>query len=103
MLATMTKDRRQTQRFRVSGPAKIRPHAGALARDCWVSDVSDGGVRLHAEHVEVPEEFILVCAGMDNRPRECRVVWRLGCEIGAEFVDRRDMGFARRMVSGAAR
>ena len=94
-------DRRQTQRFRVSGPAKIRQTAGALPRDCWVSDVSDGGVRLHAEHVEVPEEFILMFAGLGNRPRECRVVWRLGCEIGAEFTDQREMGFARRVAVGA--
>ena len=102
MLARMKQERRQTERFRVSGPAKIRQNAGALPRDCWVSDVSDGGVRLHAEHVEVPEAFILVFPGMGNRPRECRVVWRLGCEVGAEFVDRRDMGFAQRMAGGAA-
>jgi hypothetical protein len=95
----MTRERRQTERHRVSGPAKIRPHAGALARDCWVSDISEGGVRLYAEHVEVPEEFILVCSAAGNRPRECRVVWRLGCEVGAEFVDRRDMGLPRRVAA----
>jgi PilZ domain-containing protein len=103
MLAKLKEDRRETQRYRVSGLAKIRSNAGALPRDCWVSDVSDGGVRLHAEHVEVPAEFILVFPGMGNRPRECRVVWRLGCEIGAEFIDRRDAGFAQRMAGDAAR
>ena len=99
----MIRERRQTQRYRVSGLAKIRSHTGALPRDCWVSDVSDGGVRLHAEHVDVPQEFILMFSGMGNRPRACRVVWRLGCEIGAEFVDRRDTGFARRVAGGSAR
>jgi hypothetical protein len=49
----------------------------------------------------VPEQFTLVFAAMGNRPRECRVVWRLGCEVGAEFTDRTDMGFARRMAGGA--
>lgn len=102
MLAKL-KDRRQSQRYRVSGMAKIRANAGTLPRDCWVSDVSDGGVRLHVEHVEVPEQFTLVFAAVGNRPRECRVVWRLGCEVGAEFTDRTDMGFARRMAGGAGR
>jgi hypothetical protein len=101
MLAKPSQDRRRAHRYRVSGPAKIRSNAGTLPRDCWVSDVSDGGVRLHAEHVEVPAEFILVFPGMGNRPRECRVVWRLGCEIGAEFIDRRDAGFARRIAGGS--
>jgi hypothetical protein len=87
----------------VTGLAKIRSTAGMLPRDCWVSDISDGGVRLHVEHVEVPEQFILVFAAMGNRPRECRVVWRLGCEVGAEFTDRRDAGFARRLAAGAGR
>jgi hypothetical protein len=34
MLARMKQERRQTQRYRVSGPAKIRSSAGALPRDC---------------------------------------------------------------------
>jgi hypothetical protein len=95
----MKKDRRQTQRFRVSGPAKIRQNAGGLPRDCWVSDISDGGVRLHAEHVEVPDEFVLFFPALGNHPRECRVVWRLGFEVGAEFTDRREMGFAHRVAA----
>jgi hypothetical protein len=58
---------------------------GALARDCLVADISDGGVRLFAEGVEVPEEFDLLLEGVGGR--KCRIVWRLGDEIGAEFVD----------------
>jgi hypothetical protein len=96
--ARMIQDRRRTQRFRVSGIAKIQPNAGALPRECWVSDLSDGGVRLHSEHVEVPEQFLLLFPNAGPRPRECRVVWRLGCEIGAEFIDRAQTGFARRAV-----
>jgi hypothetical protein len=99
----MLEDRRKTRRFAVSGMAKIQPHAGALPRDCWVSDVSDGGVRLHAEYVDVPQQFILLFAAIGNRPRECRVVWRLGCEVGAEFIDRGEKGFARHMAASARR
>jgi hypothetical protein len=56
-------------------------------------------VRLHAEGVDVPDEFTLLLAGRRER-RECRVVWRLGHEIGAEFIDAGARGFASR-VAGA--
>ena len=69
------------------GLAKIQIGTGSLPRDCWVSDISDGGVRLHAESVAVPDEFILMLPGPNGGRRECRVVWRLGHEVGAEFVD----------------
>lgn len=92
-------NRRRSERHLVRGPAQLV--FGSLPRDCWVSDISDGGVRLHAEGVAVPDEFTLLLAGRKDR-RECRVVWRLGHEIGAEFVDSRAQGFARR-VAGALR
>jgi hypothetical protein len=92
----MIVERRRSQRHRISGIAKIQAHAGALPRECWVSDLSDGGVRLHSEHVEVPETFILVFPAAGRRARECRVVWRLGCEVGAEFTDRFEPGYAAR-------
>jgi hypothetical protein len=90
-------DRRRSERHFVRGPAQIL--FGSLPRDCWISDISDGGVRLHAEGVEVPDEFTLMLAGRKER-RECRVAWRLGHEIGAEFTDTGRHGFARR-VAGA--
>ena len=90
-------DRRRSERHLVRGPAQLL--FGSLPRDCWVSDVSDGGVRLHAEGIGVPDVFTLLLAGRKER-RECRVVWRLGHEIGAEFIDTEAQGFARR-VAGA--
>jgi hypothetical protein len=96
-------DRRKSSRIAISGRAKIQAHAGALPRDCSISDISDGGVRLHAEYLEVPEQFILVLADNATRPRECRVIWRLGCEIGAEFIDRSEKGFARQLAGSAPR
>ena len=93
-------NRRKTQRVALRGFAKIRTGSGSLPRDCWVTDISDGGVRLFAESIEVPEQFTIMFGDGAARPRECRVVWRLGYEIGAEFTDGQDREFARR-VAGA--
>jgi hypothetical protein len=90
-------DRRLSERHAARGLAKIQSGAGSLPRDCWISDISDGGVRLHSERMDLPDEFTLVLPGVDRR-RECRVVWRLGHEIGAEFVDRFAPGFAQQVA-----
>ena len=95
------RDRRRSERHTMRGPAQLLFGAGSLPRDCWISDISDGGVRLHAEGVAVPDEFILLFGGKTLR-RECRVAWRLGHEIGAEFVDVLDQGVAR-SIAGSAR
>lgn len=81
------------------GLAKIQSRAGALPRDCQVTDISDGGVRLYADGVEVPERFILQFNSPGAKPRECRVTWRLGLEIGAAFVDEAQRNFAQRVVN----
>jgi hypothetical protein len=93
-------NRRRTERHAVAGLAKIQLGTGSLPRDCWVSDISDGGVRLHAEGMDVPDEFTLVLMGGNGARRDCRVVWRLGHEIGAQFVDGPQSGFARKMMGG---
>lgn len=91
-------NRRRSERHAMRGLAKIQFGAGSLPRDCWITDVSDGGVRLHCER-DVPDEFVLVLPGLGGR-RECRVVWRLGHELGAEFIDHFAQGFAREVVGG---
>ena len=90
-------DRRRSERHSTGGLAKIQTGTGSLPRDCWVSDITDGGVRLHSERTDVPDEFTLVLPGVNGR-RECRVVWRLGHEIGAEFVDGVAPGFAQQVA-----
>ncbi len=92
-------NRRRSERLAMRGLGKIQLGTGSLPRDCWVSDVSDGGARLHAEF-EVPDEFILVLPGRNGGRRECRVVWRLGHEVGVEFVDAFAPGFARQVAHG---
>ena len=88
-------NRRRSERLAMRGLAKIQLGTGSLPRDCWISDISDGGVRLHAE-MDVPDEFTLVLPGLPGGRRDCRVVWRLGHEIGAEFIDAFAPGFAQR-------
>ena len=80
------RERRQAARYTLDRFAKIQI-AGSLPRDCMIVDISDTGIRLHAEHTEVPDEFLILISGIRQARRECRVVWRLGYEIGAEFID----------------
>jgi hypothetical protein len=92
-------NRRRDERHAMRGLAKIQLGAGSLPRDCWLSDISDGGVRLHAEF-EIPDEFTLMLPGPQGGRRDCRVVWRLGHEVGAEFNDSFTPGFAHQIARG---
>jgi hypothetical protein len=80
-------ERRRTSRRLFNRIAKIQLSAGTLPRDCLVTDISTGGVRLHVEGFEVPNDFVLFLSG-ENLAKECNyeVVWRLGHEVGARFV-----------------
>ncbi len=82
-----SQERRRVRRRLINRVAKIQVGSGTLPRDCLITNISTGGVRLHVEGVEVPDDFVLVLSGEDVA-KECkyRVVWRLGHEIGAQFV-----------------
>lgn len=82
-------DRRNSSRRTLNRHAKIQVAGGALPRDCLITNISDGGVRLHVEGVDVPDRFVLLLADgpAGPRPRDSSVVWRLGYEVGAEFID----------------
>jgi hypothetical protein len=90
----MKTDRRKSGRRAVSLPARIEITIGSPPRDCLITDISDGGVRLYIETVEIPDRFVLWFSadGRNARPRDCSVVWRLGHEIGARFTDERGRG-----------
>jgi hypothetical protein len=79
------KERRRHGRHSINCVAKIQS-AGSLPRDCLVTDISDGGARLYAEGIVIPDQFVLLLTGSRTVRRECRVVWRLGNEIGVEFA-----------------
>jgi PilZ domain len=80
-------ERRLSQRRLINRMAKIQLATGTLPRDCLITDLSTGGVRLHVEGFVVPDDFVLMLSG-DNLAQECnyQVVWRLGHEVGARFV-----------------
>jgi hypothetical protein len=88
-------EKRKSKRQPISRYAKLHLPGGSLPRDCLVTDISDGGVRLHVEGVDVPDQFVVVLSFGDGKPtsRDCRVVWRLGHEVGAKFTDRFRCGF----------
>ncbi len=90
--------RRREARQRYYRPAKIKLAAGARACDCSVVDISDGGVRLNVEGLNVPDEFVLLISNKGKvEERAYKVVWRFGNELGAQFVsDARQLGFAER-------
>jgi hypothetical protein len=87
MALAKSHERRGSQRRLINRMAKIQLGAGTLPRDCLVTDLSTGGVRLHVEGFEVPDDFVLLLSG-DGVAKECnyQVVWRLGHEIGVRFV-----------------
>ena len=81
-------ERRSSRRRQINRVAKIQFGSGSLPRDCLITDISDGGVRLHVEGFEVPDDFVLLLSGDDvaAKERAYKVVWRLGYEIGAKFL-----------------
>ena len=90
--------RRREARQRCYRPAKIWLAAGARACDCTVVDISDGGVRLNVEGLDVADEFVLLISN-NGRVQESayKVVWRFGNELGAQFVSgARRLGIAER-------
>jgi len=83
------KERRLYPRQVINRVAKFQSGIGSLPRDCFVTDVSERGARLYADGVEIPDRFLLSMTGEAAIRKECQVVWRLGGELGVEFIDSR--------------
>ena len=83
-----TKDRRRSPRHVLNRLAQIRLGPGRQTCDCLVTDISEGGVRLHVEGFDVPDEFVLLVSADGRSPaaHTYKVVWRLGHEIGAQLA-----------------
>ena len=77
-------NRRKSERRVCRSFAKIQFGTGTLPRDCTITDVSQGGVKIVAEYPEIPSEFTIILS--TGHARQCRLAWRIGCEFGAEFV-----------------
>ena len=78
-------DRRKSERRECKRGAKIQFGTGTLPRDCMITDISRGGVKVVAEHMDIPPQFTIILSA--GRPRQCRLAWQIGHEFGAEFVD----------------
>jgi hypothetical protein len=78
-------DRRKSERQPCRRGAKIQFGNGGLPRDCIVTDISAGGVKIVAEQIDLPPQFTIILSA--GRPRQCRLAWRIGFEFGAEFID----------------
>ncbi len=81
----MLANRRKSERRICRSFAKIQFGTGTLPRDCTITDVSDGGVKVIADYLDIPPEFTIIFS--QGQPRQCRLAWRIGCELGAQFVD----------------
>ncbi len=77
-------NRRRSERMLCKKLAKIQFGTGSLPRDCTITDISDGGVKVIADYPEIPSEFTLILS--TGHPRQCRLRWRIGFEFGAEFI-----------------
>ncbi len=81
-------DRRKIARRVINRVAQFHSGDGSLPRSCMITDISEGGARLYSE-IDMPQKFTLSVRSDDGEARrDCRVVWRLGRELGVEFIDR---------------
>jgi hypothetical protein len=88
MRRDLFKERRHVPRRAINSVAQFHCGVGSLPRTCMITDISDSGARLYSD-VDMPETFMLSVFSEDgSAKRECRVVWRLGGELGVKFTDR---------------
>jgi hypothetical protein len=76
-------ERRSAVRTRWNRRATYRTGAGSGG--CLITDISAEGARLHSADA-MPNEFTLLIQAGELETRQCRVVWRLGEEVGVQFV-----------------
>jgi PilZ domain len=83
----MRKDSRNTPREAIGTKVWIRFDDGFSVRACQLMDLSNTGVRImvDAPH-DVADRFSLLLSRGAAPGRRCRVKWRKGSEIGAEFI-----------------
>ena len=83
----MFQERRQSPRVAFNRYGRIQVDANSPTRDCLVVNLSDDGVRLHCDIAETLGDFTLIVDDAKRPRRSCRVIWRIGMEIGAAFTD----------------
>ena len=80
-------EKRAAPRYALARMAKIQAGYNSAPAYCIITDISDGGVRVYLNGLEVPDEFVLLLSG-DGPAKDGRykVVWRQGDEVGAKYV-----------------
>ena len=81
----MLANRRRSERRVCRSFAKIQFGTGGLPRDCMITDVSEGGVKIIAEDLEIPPEFTIIFSDRPAARVPAGMADRL--RIGAQFVD----------------
>ena len=83
----MRKDSRKAVRSPKGSKVWIRFDDGFSVRECRLVDLSSGGIRILVRApYDVAGLFSLLMRRDAAPGRRCRVKWRRGKEIGAEFV-----------------
>ena len=81
------RDRRKSFRVEWNSPARMYDFDGSFARDCIVSNFSNGGAKITGvEPTAIPDEFILRISP-HSRAHRCRVAWRSKDSLGVAFAD----------------
>ena len=83
---TRSRDPRKSPRQKSGSKAWIRVEGEFAIRSCTIADVSDSGVRLILDTTQpVSGPFTLLFSRNARQGRRCRVKWRRGAQLGAEF------------------
>lgn len=83
----MANDARKAPRSKVGSKAWIRLDGGFSVRPCTLVDMSSTGVQLRIDTPGmVTDPFDLVMSRDTGAHRRCRVKWRIGERIGAQFL-----------------
>jgi hypothetical protein len=86
-MTAMENERRDDARESEGSVAWIRFDNGFSVRPCLLADLSSTGVRLVVDEPHaVAAQFSLLLKRDAAPGRRCRVKWRRGREIGAEFI-----------------
>ena len=82
----MFKERRKSPRHVINRMAQFHSEVCPMPRPILLTDISERGARLFTD-IDMPPTFVLAVSGEGvNERRDCRIVWKLGGEIGVEFV-----------------
>ncbi len=83
----MAIEERKTVRLRKGSQAWIKLDGGFSVRPCRIADLSHDGVQIEFDTPNiVADQFSLLLSRDTKSSRKCRVRWRKGRRIGAQFV-----------------